>query len=85
MRDRTKIPFTQRKFDVSLMEDMLAGHYVDHVARDGRLYVECGPCKPWSVATVRAIERRGYPVRCVIPEGALSVFYVYPKQVQAEA
>ena len=43
---------------IKFMDKVKAGTwYADHY------YAECGPCKPWSVSTVKAMARRGYLVK----------------------
>jgi hypothetical protein len=41
----------------------------------GRLYMETGPCKPWSSPVIAALRRRGYRV----DELCRGVFLAHPK------
>lgn len=47
----------------------------DNSHNDGALYMETGPCKPWSIPVILALRRRGYRVEQV----ARGVYYAYPK------
>lgn len=43
---------------------------------NGCLYMETGPCKPWSAPVISALRRRGYKVETL----AHGVFLLHPKQ-----
>jgi hypothetical protein len=52
-------------------------------ARDGSVYVECVPVKPFSVVTVNAMRKQGYPVTTPIG-GKWGVYTIHPKPVVAK-
>jgi hypothetical protein len=43
----------------------------------GKMRVEVGPCKPFSMSTINTLRRRGYKVTEEIPG---QFFYAYPKE-----
>lgn len=70
------------RLNISFLKKLMAGGG-NSTAKNGSVCVECGPAKPFSVVTINAMRKQGYPVTAHI-DSEWGVYTIHSKPVVAK-